>query len=132
MENKDVNIFSFDNSDVDTTVFSESTSSSICSKMPRRSKRTSLGYTSSLNEKHCVICNKVQYDAKTQAPLPLWTTDLKRHGDDLYETKKTLIEFAKIHKEKGSKYADAGEHILLLLNTVSTLFAADVAYHAEC
>ena len=101
MENKDVNIFSFDNSDVDTTVFSESTSSSICSTMPRRSKRTSLGYTSSLNEKHCVICNKVQYDAKTQAPLPLWTMDLKRHGDDLYETKKTLIEFAKIHKEKG-------------------------------
>ena len=36
MENKDVKILSFDNSDVDTTVFNESTSSSsICTTMPR-------------------------------------------------------------------------------------------------
>ena len=49
MENKDVKILSFDNSDVDTTVFNESTSSSsICSTMPRWSKRTSVGYISSL------------------------------------------------------------------------------------
>ena len=131
MENKDVKILSFDNSDVDTTVFNESTSSSsICSTMPRRSKRTSLGYTSSLDEKHCVIYNKVQYDAR--APLPLWTTDLKKHGVDLHEAEKTLIEFAKIHKEKGTKYADAGERIILSLNTISTLFAADVAYHGKC
>ena len=47
MENKDVKILSFDNSDVDTAVFNESTSSSICSTMPRWSKRISLGYTSS-------------------------------------------------------------------------------------
>ena len=134
MENKDVKILSFDNSDVDTTVFNESTSSSssICSTMPKRSKRTSLGYTSSLDEKHCVICNKVQYDAKTRAPLPLRTKDLKKHGDDLHGDEKTLIEFAKIHKEKGTKYADAGERILLSLNTISTLFASDVAYHAKC
>ena len=45
---------------------------------------------------------------------------------------KKLIEFSKIHKEKETKYADAGERILLLLNTISTLFAADVAYHAKC
>ena len=100
--------------------------------MPKRSKRTSLGYTSSLDEKHCVICNKVQYDAKTRASLLLWTMDLKNHGDDLHETEKTLIEFPKIHKEKGTKYADAGERIFLSLNTISTLFAADVAYHAKC
>ena len=131
MENKDVKILSFDNSDVDTTVFNESTSSSsICSTMPRRSKRTSLGYTSSLDEKHCVIYSKVQYDAR--APLPLRTTDLKKHGVDLHEAEKTLIEFAKIHKEKGTKYADAGERIILSLNTISTLFAADVAYHGKC
>ena len=91
MQNKDVKILSFDNSDVDTTVFSESTSlSSISSAMPRRSKRTSLGYTSSLDEKHCVICNKVQDDAKTWAPLPLRTMDLKKHGDDLHEAKKSF------------------------------------------
>ena len=91
MENKDVKILSFDNSDVDTTVFNVSTSSSssICSIMPRRSKRTSLGYTSSLDEKHCAICNKVRYDAKTRAPLPHRTMDLKKHGDDLHEAKKT-------------------------------------------
>ena len=93
MQNKDVKILSFDNSDVDTTVFNESTSSSssICSTMPRRSKRTSLGYTSSLDEKRCVICNKVKYDAKTQAPLPLRTIDLKKHEDNLHEAEKTLI-----------------------------------------
>ena len=43
-----------------------------------------------------------------------------------------MIEFAKIHKEMATKYADAGERILLPLNTISTLFAADVAYHAKC
>ena len=120
MQNKDVKILSFDNSDVDTTVFNESTSSSssICSTMARRSKRTSLGYTSSLDEKRCVICNKVQYDAKTRAPLPLRTMDLKKHEDDLHEAEKTLIQFAKTHKEKGTKYADSGERIILLLDTI--------------
>ena len=58
--------------------------------------------------------------------------DLKKHGDDLHEAEKSSIEFPKIHKEKGTKYADAGERILLSLNTTSTLFAADVAYHAKC
>ena len=43
-----------------------------------------------------------------------------------------MIEFAKIHKEMATKYADAGERILLPLNTISALFAADVAYHAKC
>ena len=45
MENKDVKILSIDNLHVYTIVFNESTlsSSSICSTMPRRSKRTSLG-----------------------------------------------------------------------------------------
>ena len=58
--------------------------------------------------------------------------DLKKHGDDLHEAEKSSIEFPKIHKEKGTEYADAGERILLSLNTTSTLFAADVAYHAKC
>ena len=57
MENKDVKILSIDNSHVYTTVFNES-SSSICSTMPRRSKRTSLGETFSLDEKHCVIATR--------------------------------------------------------------------------
>ena len=61
MENKDVKILSFDNSDVDATAFNESkSSSSICTTMSRGSKRTSLSYTSSLDEKHSVIFNKVQ------------------------------------------------------------------------
>ena len=62
MENKDVKILSFDNSDVDATAFNESKSSSlsICTTMSRGSKRTSLSYTSSLDEKHSVIFNKVQ------------------------------------------------------------------------
>ena len=133
MENKGVKILSFNNSDVDTTVFNESTSSSsLCSTMPRRSKRTSLGYTSSLDEKHCAICNKVQYDAKTRAALLLRTMNLKKHGDDLHETEKTLIEFPKIHKQKGTQYADDSERILFSLNTISTLLASDVAYHAKC
>ena len=134
MQNKDVKILSFDNSDVDTTVFNESTSSSssICSTMARRSKRTSLGYTSSLDEKRCVICNKVQYKATTRAPLLLRTLDLKKHGDDLNEAEKTSIEFANIHKEKGTKYADAGERILLSLNTISAFFPTDAAFHAKC
>ena len=85
-----------------------------------------------LDEKYSVICNKVQYDAKTQTQLPLWTMDLKKHRDDLHEVEKTFIEFAKIHKEKENNYADVGERILLLLNKVSTFFAADVAYHAKC
>ena len=58
--------------------------------------------------------------------------DLKKHGDDLHLAKNTLIKFAKIHKEKGTKYADAGECTLLSLNTISTLFAGDVAYHGKC
>ena len=52
MGNKDVTILSFDNLDVDTTVSNESISSSsspsIFSTMPRRSKVISLGYPSSL------------------------------------------------------------------------------------
>ena len=36
--------------------------------------------------------------------------DLKKHGDDLHEAEKTLTGFAKIHKEKGTKYADAWEY----------------------
>ena len=62
MENKDVKILSFDNSDVDATAFNESksSSSSICTTMSRGSKRTSLSCTSSLDEKHSVIFNKVQ------------------------------------------------------------------------
>ena len=79
-----------------------------------------------------MIYNKVQSDAKTRAPFLLRTMDMKKYGDDLHETEKTLIEFAKIHNEKGTKYADAGERILLSLNTISTLFAAYVAYHAKC
>ena len=99
MEKKDVKIFSFDNSDVDATVFNESkSSSSICTTMPRGSKRTSLSYASSQDEKHCVICNKVQYKAKTRAPLPPRTMDLRKHRDDLHEAVKTLIEFSKIQK----------------------------------
>ena len=133
--NKDVKILSFDNLDVDTTVSNESISSpspSICSIMPGRSKVISLGYTSSLDEKYCVICNKVQYKATTRAPLLLRTLDLKKHGDDLNEAEKTSIEFANIHKEKGTKYADAGERILLSLNTISAFFPTDAAFHAKC
>ena len=100
--------------------------------MPRQSKRTSLGYISSLDEKHCVVCSKVKYDAKTRALLPLQTMDLKKYGYDLHEAEKPSIHFSKIHKEKGPKYANAGERILLSLNTILTLFAADVAYHAKC
>ena len=98
MENKDVNIFSFYNSDVDKTVFNESTSSSsICSTIPRGTKRTSLAYTFSIDEKHCVIFNKAQHNSETWVPLALRTMDLKKHRDDLHETEKTLrlIRFIK-------------------------------------
>ena len=58
--------------------------------------------------------------------------DLRKHRDDLHEAKKTLNEFSKIQKERGTKYFDAGESILLSLNIILTLFAAEVAYHAKC
>ena len=98
IENKDVNILSFYNSDVEKTVFNESTSSSsICSTIPRRTKRTSLAYTFSIDEKHCVIFNKAQHNSETWVPLALRTMDLKKHRDDLHETEKTLrlIRFIK-------------------------------------
>ena len=80
----------------------------------------------------CVICNKVQYNATTRVPLLLQTLDLKKHGDDLNGAEKSSIEFANIHKEKGTKYADAGKRILLSLNTISAFLPTDATFHTKC
>ena len=96
----------------------------------RKSNRRSLKYSSTKEEKKCIICNEHKYQKGRL--IPLLNLTLQDKSSKSYRAEKTLEEYANIHKKTGNKkYVDGANRILLTISSKS-LFAADVAYHKSC
>ena len=97
----------------------------------RKSTRQQLKYTTSQAIPECIICNEKKYTEKG-IEIPVKMMSVRSTNDLVHHVEKTLLEFAKIHKDQRTKYADAAERILLTKSTKS-LFAADIGFHMnEC
>ena len=99
-------------------------------EIPRRSTRREFIYQSSLLEAKCIICAETKKDV-VGTHIPIITMLMRDVGDMVHKAEKKMVEFAKVHIEKKTKYEAAGERILLTLST-SSLFAANVGYHQTC
>ena len=95
----------------------------------RRSSCKLTQYKSSLDDRNYMICNENKYE--TGRKVSLLSMTLRKHGKENHQAEKTLAKFANIHIQNDTKYKDTAQNILLLQN-VSTLFAANVSYHKDC
>ena len=101
------------------------------STISRRSSRLSVAsYETTRDDTRCIICATDKMDSHGK-PIPAHTMEMRMEGDELHLAEKQLIEFAEIHRNRGSKYKDAAERIILQRATKS-LFAANVGLHNAC
>ena len=98
---------------------------------PMRITRSSdTSYQTTKEDVCCIICKSKKTDSHGRE-IPAHTMEMRFEDKKLHQAEEQLIEFAKIHVSRESKYKDAANRILLQRAT-RTLFLADVGFHGSC
>ena len=96
----------------------------------RASRSSSTSYETSRDNIRCIICATDQKDSHGKL-IPARTMEMRLEGQALHQAELQLVEFAKIHQNRDTKYKEAAERIILQ-RTTRSLFAANVGLHNSC